>query len=620
MMLTAKEISERLSAQAEDFCRRFYPNGKKESGNWCVGSIGGEAGDSLRIQVVGSKAGIWMDFATGTEKGDLLDLIAAARNVTLGQAIRIAKEEYLGIRDPGNQYVPKKKYFTPKFDKAIKLKENPGTPVEQYLTTERKLTIETIHRFRIAQHEHPTHGPCIAFPSKSADGKAWIAVKWIALKRTPEGKKIISMPTKTEGGEALSQAPTLFGWQAFPAGSRVCLIVEGQIDAMTWSQWGMENVLSIPNGVGDPTWIDYEWDALLQFDTIFLSFDMDDAGKKAVAEVARRLGIHRCPIVKLPHNDANACLLAGCGPEDAARWMMAAKPITPQEIKAPIDFKEKILARNRPPEEGQNPIGLEIPELRGRVRFLPAEVTMWTGYSTHGKTSFLLQLALYAAQAGENIAIGSFEMRGEDTCEKMSKCLAFSAELGEDVLDSALRWMSGKIWIYDFRGLITQDKLYELMSYSVMRHGVKHVIIDSLMKCQISSEDYEAQRLFLNKFISFCADNEIHGHIVAHPKKSDDDSQAPDIMDIHGGQSVSGQPDRIITLWRNIKKEDSLATNKMRAEDADKHPDAFLCIQKDRVYGKRQRVPLWYLKACERFTAMSDEGRPYYQDFGVIKK
>src|ERR1041384_2626711 len=118
-MLTATEISARLAASAESVCARLLPNGKKEGGNWNVGSICGEQGSSTRIQISGSKAGIWGDFASGSEKekGDLLDLIAAVRNVTLGDAIKIAKEEFLGMPDPGTKYIPKKSYFVPQFDK-----------------------------------------------------------------------------------------------------------------------------------------------------------------------------------------------------------------------------------------------------------------------------------------------------------------------------------------------------------------------------------------------------------------------------------------------------------------------------------------------------------------------
>ena len=108
--ITASEIASRLADRAESVCRWLLPNGKLRSGEWCVGSTGGEAGDSCKIRVAGDKAGLWADFA-GDVKGDLLDLIRETRSCGMGEAIKHAKT-FLGIVDPEN-VVPAKKYRKP---------------------------------------------------------------------------------------------------------------------------------------------------------------------------------------------------------------------------------------------------------------------------------------------------------------------------------------------------------------------------------------------------------------------------------------------------------------------------------------------------------------------------
>ena len=52
-MILAKELSERLAKQAENFARFLYPQGKKSGNEWCVGSLQGEAGNSLKIHLKG---------------------------------------------------------------------------------------------------------------------------------------------------------------------------------------------------------------------------------------------------------------------------------------------------------------------------------------------------------------------------------------------------------------------------------------------------------------------------------------------------------------------------------------------------------------------------------------
>jgi twinkle protein len=610
-MLTAKDISERLARDVDRVVRYLLPAGKMDGGNWCVGSTAGDAGKSMRIQVSGSKAGLWCDFASGGEqaRGDLIDLWAAVKGITLGAAIKEAKQ-WLGISDPSS-HVPERRYAKPKVTgtNVVSLRKTPDTDVEKYLINERKLTRETINSFKVGQVDHPSAGRSMVFPSYSMDG-TMIAVKYIGLTRDENGKKKIS--------QEKDQAPCLFGWQAFAKGERSIILTEGQIDAMTWSQWGGPCALSIPNGCaggGHDNWIDYEWDNLLLFDRIYISFDMDKEGEASAAIVARRLGIHRCFIVKLPHNDANECQQKGCTGFEAAQWLSAAQPLAPKEIRSPIEFEQEILEMENPDPTVEKP-GLEFPILGSRIRFLPGEVTIWTGHSFHGKSTLLNQFALNAAIAGQGVAIGSFEMKGKVTCANLSKCLAFKAELAP-VLRPCLEWMSGRIWIFDVIGFISQPKLKELILYSAMRHGVKHVIIDSLMKCDISSEDYEGQRKFFNEFCAFANEYGIHLHIVAHPRKGDH-TDIPDIGDIHGGQAIGGQVDNIISVWRNIKKTEQIEAGKLKNGDAAKLSDAGAYIRKNRNGGDRFSVPLWYHKGCHRFTASAEE-EPYYENYGIIQ-
>ena len=93
-----RQISGMLAQRAEDIARHLLPNGKRQGSEWCVGSISGEAGESLKVHLVGDKAGVWCDFATG-DKGDLLDLWAIKRNSKISEALKEASH-YLGISTP----------------------------------------------------------------------------------------------------------------------------------------------------------------------------------------------------------------------------------------------------------------------------------------------------------------------------------------------------------------------------------------------------------------------------------------------------------------------------------------------------------------------------------------
>jgi hypothetical protein len=64
-----------LAAGIDRLVAELLPAGKRVSGEWIAGSVAGEAGSSLSVNLRG-KAGVWADFSTG-EAGDALDLVAA---------------------------------------------------------------------------------------------------------------------------------------------------------------------------------------------------------------------------------------------------------------------------------------------------------------------------------------------------------------------------------------------------------------------------------------------------------------------------------------------------------------------------------------------------------------
>jgi hypothetical protein len=76
----AAELADRLAQQAEAVCRHYLFNGCRTGQYWHVGDVANTPGHSLYVRLAGTRAGKWVDAATG-DHGDLLDLIA--RNQSL---------------------------------------------------------------------------------------------------------------------------------------------------------------------------------------------------------------------------------------------------------------------------------------------------------------------------------------------------------------------------------------------------------------------------------------------------------------------------------------------------------------------------------------------------------
>jgi hypothetical protein len=80
-MQNASDLARRLARNAEEVCRHYLANGRRQGCYWLVGDVEGTPGRSLFVRLAGpdagkGAAGKWTDAATG-EHGDLLDLIAA---------------------------------------------------------------------------------------------------------------------------------------------------------------------------------------------------------------------------------------------------------------------------------------------------------------------------------------------------------------------------------------------------------------------------------------------------------------------------------------------------------------------------------------------------------------
>lgn len=578
LRITPKEISARLAEQAEHFCRYLLPEGRILSGEYCVGSTNGDAGQSCKIHLHGEKAGVWCDFANGTDKGDLLDLITYVHNCDLSQAIKEAKD-WLGIRDPISAVAPRRYSKAPRVINGVKLL-TPLDPVFQYLTGSRFIRLATIEAFKVRARQRE-----IVFPSYSPANELE-NVKYISIDRENGKKQVRQEP---------GCAPALFGWQAIAPHLREILITEGQLDAMTWHQMGYP-AMSVPSGTGDSSWIDYEWERLERFDTIYLSFDSDKEGQKAVEEVATRLGRHRCLKVILPgFKDANEALQGGALNDVFSQAVARAMPFIPQHLKRPNEFSDRVLARFYP-KEGIEP-GLFHPIFKKLVGFRPGELTVWTGISSHGKSSLLSMIIVGALQSNYRAAIASMEMTAVQSLHRMlCQISGLSLPLPEQI-SSILEWLSGRLWIFDVMGNVKTGLLLELMEYSVARYGVEHFVIDSLMKCDVTSDDYDGQRRFCDALATFAKQHLVHIHLVAHSRKSMNESTIVGKLDVKGSSDIINQADNCLTVWRNKEKEEKKRSGlKVNGE-----PDTIVFCDKQRETGIEGRFPLWYDPTTFRF-------------------
>jgi twinkle protein len=576
------EISRRLAGRAEEVARSLFPNGKRVGQEWCAGDTNGGDGKSLKVHLSGSKAGLWCDFATG-ESGDLLDLMATVKGVSLSEVLREAKS-LVGIVDPRFNGARPKTYRKPVKPACRRPAE--GSAVMNYLTLERKLTPFTIQAYQVAEGIGE-HGPEIIFPYKR-DGEL-VNVKYLALERDEQGKKI----TKLEGGCMLS----LFGWQTIPADTRAVVITEGELDAMSWGDLGMP-ALSVPNGAKSFTWIENEYEALERFETIYLSWDQDEDGQKGVLEAVDRLGRHRCRVVTLPYKDANECLQRGVTADEMNRCLTDAQTCDPAELKRASSYVQQVIDEFYPPNGIQPGFAPPWAKFADALRFRPAELSIWSGFNGTGKTTMLNQIILAGMSVGERACIASLEIKPRKLLRRLTR-QAYGVRLPSiSEIQLTHEWYDDRLWIFELVGSAKADRLFEVFEYARQRYGVTQFVIDSLMRCGIAEDDYSGQKRFTDQAAEFATSHEVHVHLVAHSRKRDNDSHEASRLDVRGAGAITDLAHNVFIVKRSRDKERQIQDCETRGEipsrELSEKPDALLVCDKTREGEWTGRAPLWF--------------------------
>ncbi|MGE6498633.1 toprim domain-containing protein [Cupriavidus metallidurans] len=581
--MNAQELSRQMADRASDIAEYLLPKGKRAGQEWKAGSVDGEAGKSLSVRIAGAKRGVWKDFSSG-EGGDLLDLWAACRALSTAEAMREAKA-YLGIRDSMPPRSTRPDYKRPERPQCQAAKAG----ALEWLKS-RGLTQETIAAFKIAEQERAGKTFCV-FPY-IRDGEFVNA-------------KYRSITDKHDMRQEAGAEPCLFGWHLIDPKQRVVAICEGEIDAMTLHQAGIP-ALSVNAGAGNHQWIDSDWERLERFSEILLCYDNDDAGQKGVREVANRLGLERCRIVRFDGvKDANEYLLSGAEGEDFEHCIRCAKPFDPDELQALAEFWPGVKALFYPARDAiTNPVLTLGGAPQYWFEFRPGEVTVWTGYNGHGKSLMLNQVLIGVMQHGERICVFSGEMKPEQQGKRMAKQLGGVDRPTTEYLDFMGNWLRDRAWIFNLLGNASIDRLIEVFGYGYRRYGIRHFVIDSLMMTDVPEDGagaLSAQKEAMRKLTTFARSTGSHLHVVAHPRKGQDEKRAPGKMDVAGSGNLTNGADNVFSVW-SAQKQDG---------EAGDEPDAVLELFKQRNGDvQHKKLGLFFNREAMQF-GVSMSRRPY---------
>lgn len=371
------------------------------------------------------------------------------------------------------------------------------------------------------------------------------------------------------------------------------VITEGEMDTLALDEAGVANVVSVPSGNEDLTCVDICWDWLEQFKEIVIWPDNDGPGEKMAENLVKRLGADRCSIVRVERKDANEMLyLDGAG---------AVRKAVEQAQEIPIDG----LIRVADIDDDFDPSVAEKYRtgFPGLDRFLvggfyAGQLTIWSGVNSHGKSTLLGQVMLEAIEQGVGVCAFSGELPARVFRYWANLQAAGGAGAGylatktdadgnetyyvpKRIRETIQAWYRDKFYLYDSFGDADAESIIRVFSYAAKRHGCKVFLVDNLGATTFSGDErsfWHDQATFIRKMAKFAHTYSVHVHVVAHPRKVQDEYKDLGKEDIFGSGGISNIADNIITVRRLSP-----------AEKDKEGADAKVNIVKNRLFGNHNK-------------------------------
>lgn len=574
-----RDLKEKLRPYSREICRSLLPDGKVVGGNWRIGNVKGEPGESMSVRL---EDGTWTDFESGAH-GDLLDLISVNMGITLKESMDYARKKF-GIKDTVakaiSPVVKSKKWATPK----PPARSNTG---ELHKFLERrgfnsKDLGDICYKYKIYETDKVGAGIDVVFQLFNAQGKLSY------LKSKP-----VNYDGHPSAANNKDMKPCLYGWHTLSPNTRQVWLVEGEMDYIVASELGLP-ALSVPNGANvsdkqnNADWIQYEWEDLERFEEIVLATDQDVAGEKCAENLSARLG-ERCLRVRFPAKDINDLFLEH-GAETAAQILedayKDAKWQDPSQLQNVANFADEIDKFFEAAESNLTGFSSGFDKLDNEdIRFRSGELWGLTGINGSGKSMWLNQLALNAIKQNKKVLIASMEMTPRYTMGRMMRQVTAQTLPDKELRGRSLDWLSPNLWLYVDSLTPKPDDLLKVFKYAFQRYGIDIFIVDSMTNL-VRHDDYEGQQKLMEKLVDFKMSYNVTMFLVTHARKGESESKAPGKFDVKGTGAITDLADGFMSVWKNKAKQDHIRNCQLLGEAPDedviRKPDIILEVLKNR--------------------------------------
>ena len=392
-------------------------------------------------------------------------------------------------------------------------------------------------------------------------------------------------------------------------------ITEGEIDALSFWEAGIHNVVSVPNGASigknNLQYLDNCADSFEGKKSIVIATDNDQPGVTLRNELASRLGVERCWRVNFRDcKDANEYLMKYGS--DALRKLADQKEPFPVEgiFTARDVFDDLDLLYREGLHKGEI---IGDPQFDELLSFDRGRLYVITGIPGHGKSEFLDHW-LVRLNIANGLKFGYFSPENYPLQLHHSKIISriTGSEFSQrwmpysEFIDAVNYVSDNFFWVMP-REEFNIDVILERARYLVFRRGIAGFVIDPYNKLEHSMSGGESETNYISRFLdrltTFAQKNNIAIFLVAHPRKmmKDRDSaqkkmEVPNLYDINGSANFYNKTDFGITVYRDF---------------VDSRVEVYVQKVKFKHLGRVGRIDYCYNISSGRFEMFGTDERKY---------
>ncbi len=198
--------------------------------------------------------------------------------------------------------------------------------------------------------------------------------------------------------------------------------------------------------------------------------------------------------------------------------------------------------------------------------FCLGELSVWTGKSGQGKSTLLSQLMLSAVNQGFMVCAYSGELINEQfqhwlllqACGNSNLIKKYDPYKLQDIYVPSTeattkikKWLKGKYYLYNNEFTGKDNNIIDVFNLA-LKKGCRVFLVDNLMTAKYNYSNKESyyiqQSGFVGELVRFAKTNNVHVHLIAHPKKTVGELTKEDIA---GSLDITNRADNAFSVNRD---------------------------------------------------------------------